>query len=121
VINNVVLIGGDRLGVAYPVLVVLTWAIGGSVAYYLHVHLTFRTTANWTGFVRFMAGVAVGIPLAIAVLLVLVSWARLPMWIAAPTATLLMLLYNYINARVAILWRKSRSENRSPKHDGRAR
>jgi len=105
VINNIVLIGGDRLGIAYPALVVLTWFIGGSIAFALHSHVTFRVAPSRVTYAQFMGGVAVGIPLSLALLALLVSWLKLPMWIAAPVATLAMFLFNYLNARTALLWR----------------
>lgn len=112
VINNVVLIGGDRLGIAYPALVMLTWVIGGSIAFALHSHVTFRVAPNRVSYVQFMGGVAVGIPLSLALLALCVSWLRLPMWIAAPLATLGMFLFNYLNARTALLWRWGRRRRR---------
>ena len=108
-VNNVLLVAGDRLGIAYPALILLTWAIGGGLGYGLHVHFTFRAGATWKSFAQFMGGVAVGIPLTFALLALLVSWWKFPMSIAAPTTTVAMYAFNYANARVAILWRWQRS------------
>ena len=116
-LNNVVLIGGDRLGISYPVLVLLTWVIGGSVAFALHSHITFRSAPSWASFLQFMGGVAIGIPLSLLFLALCVTWLKLPMWIAAPLATVAMFLYNYLNARTAILWRwgkSAKNDSRTP-------
>jgi len=115
VTNNVVLIGGDRLGIAYPALVLLTWVIGGSIAFALHSHVTFRVAPSRVSYVQFMGGVAFGIPLSLALLALFVSWLKLPMWIAAPLATLAMFLFNYLNARTALLWRWRRRRRNLPK------
>jgi hypothetical protein len=84
------------------------------------VHFTFRASANWASYTQFMTGIAFGFPLTVGLLMVLISWRRLPMWIAAPATTILMFLYNYINARAAILWRRLRQGHRSVKPDGQA-
>ena len=103
--NNSVLIGGDRLGLSYPALVALTWALGGSIAYGLHARITFRVGQSLAGYAHFMAGVALGIPLVWVMLVVLGHWLKWPMVVAAPVLTLVMFAYNYINARAAIVWR----------------
>ena len=106
VVNNVVLIGGDRLGLGYGPLMAASWAISGSLGYVLHSRYTFRAAHGWGAYARFMGAVALGVPLALAMLAGLKSGLGLKMWIAAPVATLGMLLYNYLGARVTILWRR---------------
>jgi putative flippase GtrA len=105
VLNNVVLIGGDRLGIAYPVLVAMAWALGGTLAYGLHARWTFRQGLGRSAYARFMAGAAVGVPLAMAAVWLFFQALRWPMAVAAPAATLVMFAYNYLSARLAILWR----------------
>jgi len=105
-VNNIVLIGGDRLGLHYTPLIVATWAIGGTLGYLLHSHFTFRAAHGWAAYVRFMGGVALGTPIAWMMMAGLKSGMGLPMWIAAPAVTLGMVLYNYLSARAAILWRR---------------
>ena len=104
-INNIILIGGDRLGIAYPMLVVITWLTGGSAAFVMHCRITFRAVPSWGSYAQFMLGVAFGIPLSLAMFFILLTWLKLPMWGAAPLATLGMFIYNYCSARIAILWR----------------
>src|ERR1700683_3155719 len=65
-LNNVVLIGGDWLGIAYPVLVLVAWALGGTLAYGLHARWTFRQRLGGAAYARFMAGAALGVPLSMA-------------------------------------------------------
>lgn len=108
VVNNLLLIGGDRAGLGYAALMALTWLVGGSLGYVLHARHTFRQRHGWAAYTRFMGGVALGVPLAWALLWLLHSVLALPMWLAAPLATVAMLAYNYAAARLAILWRRWR-------------
>ncbi|WP_197410872.1 GtrA family protein [Novosphingobium sp. FSW06-99] len=105
VINNVVLIGGNRLGYSYVWLTVLSSFISGSIAYGLHAHYSFRRRKTWRAYGQFLCGTSVGIPLAVVTLAVLVTLLGLPMWIASPTSTVMMMLYNYGFARLAIVGR----------------
>ena len=102
-LSNAILIGGDRAGLHYLALVLLSWAVTGTFAYALHVRFTFRQTARGGSYLRFMLGAAIGIPVAAAFLALLVSGLYLLMWLAAPVATVLMFVYNYLNARFAIV------------------
>jgi putative flippase GtrA len=105
VVSNAVLIAGDLLGLNYaPVLVLSSW-LGATVGYVLHTRFTFRAKHSWSSYFQLMGGVALAFPLALALMALLVSILRLPMWIAAPVATVGMLIYNYLNARFAILRR----------------
>jgi putative flippase GtrA len=104
-LNNVILIGGDRLGYGYGLLTCLTFLITGTVAYRLHCWFTFRRVGRWDGYLQYMAGIALGVPVTLLLLALLCSLLGLPMWIAAPVLTVLMLAYNYANARLAIVAR----------------
>ncbi len=105
VTNNVILIVGDWAGLGYGALMTVTWMVGGTLGYWLHSSYTFRRDRGFAAYARFMGGVALGVPLALALLAGLKSGLGLPMWIAAPTATVAMLIYNYLSARLAIVWR----------------
>ena len=105
ILNNIILIGGDALGFGYGLLTFLTFLITGTVAYRLHCWFTFRKARRWDGYLQFMAGIALGVPVTLLLLALLCSLLGLPMWIAAPVLTVLMLLYNYANARLAIVTR----------------
>ena len=104
-VNNVVLIGADRAGFGYAGVLAWSWAITGSLGYFLHVRFTFRAAPALGGYLRFMFGLALGIPLAFAAIWVFKSGLGWPMWAAAPAATVAMVVYNYLAARLAILRR----------------
>jgi len=77
----------------------------GTAGYGAHVHFTFRQTPGWRSYARFMAGVALGIPAAYMTLALLCDGLHLPMIVAAPIATMVLLVYNYLSARLAIMRR----------------
>lgn len=104
-VNNGVLIGADRAGFGYAGVLAWSWAITGSLGYLLHVRFTFRAAHSLGGYARFMFGVALGIPLAFAAIWAFKSGLGWPMWAAAPAATVVMVVYNYLAARLAILRR----------------
>ena len=111
VMNNLVLIAGDHVGLGYPALIALSWLLGGTTGYLLHTRYTFAArdgvaTRGMAVYLRFMAGVAVGVPAAAAFLWLFGKGLGWPMWITAPAATLVMMVYNYLSARLAVRWRR---------------
>ena len=62
-LNNVILIGGDRLGVGYAALTGLAFLVTGTLAYFVHSRFTFRRTGLWGSYAMFMTGIALGLPL----------------------------------------------------------
>ena len=106
VANNVLLIAGDRLGYGYVVLMAATWAGVGTLGYLLHARFTFVVARGPGSYARFMAGIAAGVPVSWLLLSLCGKVLHLPMWVNAPLNTVLMVAYNYANARVAMLWRR---------------
>jgi putative flippase GtrA len=105
VANNALLVAGARAGLGILALTLLSFAVIGTAGYAAHVYFTFREAPGWRSYARFMAGIALGIPAAYAVLAFLCDVLHLPMLIAAPIATLVLLVYNYLSARLAITCR----------------
>lgn len=101
--NNIILIVGDRLGFGYIELTIATFVLTNSSAYFLHSWFTFRRRSGLANYWRFMVGGGLGVPVAIIILAILCSVWELPMMIAAPVQTVLMVIYNYLNARFAIM------------------
>ncbi len=104
-VNNLVLIAADRAGFGYVGVLGWSWAVTGTLGYALHLRFTFRAPPAWAGYARFMGGVALGIPLAFAAIWLFKSGLHWPMWAAAPAATVVMVGYNFLAARLAILRR----------------
>lgn len=108
-INNVILIAGARLGWPDTLGVIATWLVGSSVGYAWHGLVTYGHGLHWRSYGQFMAGAALGVPVAWLVIMVLRKGLGWPMEWTAPTATVLMLIYNYCNARAAIHWRRRKA------------
>ncbi len=101
-INNVILIGGERLGVHYLPATLFCYVFVGGFAFVCHAKLTFRTMPSWRGYLRFQAAQATGAVLTLAMLFALRGLLDLPMWVAAPAATLAMFVYNFVSTRWAV-------------------
>lgn len=106
--SNLILIAGASAGLSYLELSLLSFVVVGTLGYGLHVRLTFRQQPGWSSYLRFMSGLSAGIPLSFAILYILCGLLTLPMWIAAPCATIILVLYNFVSAKAAILRRSPR-------------
>lgn len=106
-VNNVVLILGDRLGWPDLAGVLAGWFAGGTTGYLWHHRISFAVAHSWAGYARFLAGSALGIPLAWLAVVGFHQWLAWPMWLAAPAATVALFAYNYASARVALLWKRA--------------
>ena len=103
--NNALLVAGARAALGILELTVLSFLVIGTVGYVAHVHFTFRQAPGWRSYARFMAGLALGVPAAYAILALLCDVLHIPMLAAAPIATIVLLFYNYMSARLAIMCR----------------
>lgn len=108
-INNVILIAGARLGLADTIGVILTWLVGGSVGYAWHALVTYRQALRLRAYGEFMTGVAIGTPVAWVLVIAMRQGLGWSMELTAPVMTVLMVVYNYLNARLAIHWRRRAS------------
>lgn len=102
-VNNVVLIAGDWFSLLLTANVLAAWLAGSLTGYFWHSAITYRSPRSLAGLLRFLTGTLLGIPLAWLVLFVLRDLLGLPMWLASPVMTLVLFLYNYLNARLAIV------------------
>ena len=108
-VSNIIMIGGDWIGIRYAILVAIAWFVTGTLAYFLHVNVTFRTIGRFPKYLQFLAGAAVGIPYSLFLFFIFEYFLNFPMLISSPIVTLIMFIYNYVNARIAIL-RNSKKE-----------
>lgn len=104
-INNVILIAGDYLGYGYVFLLFLCYAASGSVGYVYHCKITFDDPMTLRGYINFIVGISLGLPVSLAILAILADWMALSMWFAAPTMTVIMFAYHYLIARFTIAGR----------------
>jgi putative flippase GtrA len=108
-LHNLILIVGDWLGYGYLPLVLFGYLVSVTVGYFYHCRITFDEPISWRGYTLFSAGIWLGMPLSFVILLVLGKLLGLPMWVAAPAMTCIMLGYNYSIARLSLNLRANKA------------
>ncbi|MBU6528952.1 GtrA family protein [Methylocystis sp. MJC1] len=114
--HNVLLIGGDYLGLHYAQMNLASFSFVTPIGYLLHSAFTFQTPKSIRAFLRYASAIAAGVPLSIGIMAFLCDGLRLPVAIATPIATLVLFLWNYCLAHWAILgrfWRRETWSNLS--------
>ena len=101
-LHNLVMIVGDRMGVVYPVLILVSYVLVVIAGYGLHALVTFRESLGIGAFARYAAGMAGGVPMTFLLLFVLHQALGLPMIYASPIGTAVMLGVNFLISRWAI-------------------
>lgn len=100
-IHNAVMIATDFLGANLWQAVLLSFCVVVIVGFLLHSRYTFRTERSWRGLGRYTMAMSLNIPLA---LLATGFWheiLQLPMILAAPLATVIMMIFNFFASRWA--------------------
>lgn len=105
VANNAIMILGDFAGLHYALMLVLSFMIVVPLGYLLQSAFTFRVPASLNSFLRFTSVVVLGFPLALLTMAVLCSGFGLRAAIAAPGATVALVIWNYASAYWAIAGR----------------
>lgn len=103
--HNLIMIGGDFAGLHYLPATLLSFAVVTPLGYGLHCRFTFRKPQTVDGFFRFMAGIAIGYPISLGLMVLFCSGLGLPVLVAAPLATLALFVFNYLWAHWAIVRR----------------
>lgn len=102
-LHNAILILGDFAGAHYVVSSIVSFAVVVVAGYLLHRRFTFRMSVQNPSFGRYVLGMAANFPLSLAALFVLVDMVGMPVWIAAPLSTCLLILWNYAATRWALV------------------
>ena len=105
VANNGVIILGDLVGAHYVAMTVLSFVLVTPLGYVLHTSFTFRERRSWRGFLLFSSGVATGFPIFLLSMAILCSGLGLPVVLAAPITTAVVIFWNFGSAHWAILGR----------------
>ena len=107
-LHNAVMIGGDRLGLHYAASTFGSFAIVVIFGYWLHSGWTFLDADRGrTTFVRYALMASANLPLSIAGMFAFVDVARLPVHLAAPLVTVLLVLFNFAGGRWALRRRRA--------------
>lgn len=102
-LHNMIMIGGDFAGLHYAASNVISYCVVVVAGYLLHRAFTFRATAHNSSFPRYAVAMMANLPLSIAVMFVLVDLLEIPVWMAAPIATVLLFVWNFTASRWAIV------------------
>jgi putative flippase GtrA len=99
---NIIIISGDFLGIHYGISLVLAFVLSTSFAYFAHADVTFRAAKSLAGFVRYLTTNLFGLGLTAVLLASLHDGLSVPILIASPVTTVMMIVYNFLSARWAI-------------------
>ena len=102
-LHNIVMIVSDYAGATLWLAVCLSYAVVVVAGYILHSHFTFENKARLSGFGRYAAAMSLNIPLAYITTWLWHDVAGFAMWVAAPLATAMMMVFNYYTCRWAIM------------------
>ena len=102
VLNNVVIIGGDFLGVTYVMATIVAFIIVTPLAYAMHCAFTFTQRGSLGGLSRFAAGSVTAFPMFLLLMAIMVSGLGVRVAIAAPVGTLILYVWNYSLAQWTI-------------------
>ncbi|HVN00079.1 MAG TPA: GtrA family protein [Caulobacteraceae bacterium] len=104
-VHNAIMIAGAAVGAHYALSSAVSYATVVVIGFLLHSYFTFTVTAAWGSFARYAAGMLLNYPFWVALMFLFCDVARLPMTIAAPAGTVVMLVWNFAVSRWAILRR----------------
>ncbi|MBV1831304.1 GtrA family protein [Komagataeibacter sp. AV436] len=101
--HNIIMILLDFLGVPLLLAIVVSFGIVGGVGYAGHSSFVFRQPMSFPGFGRYILSMTMGVGVAIPIIYCWKVGLALPMWIAAPAASLCTTIINYLLVRWAIM------------------
>ncbi len=101
-VHNLIVIGGNRAGLPMPVSVTISFVTVATLGFVLHCRFTFGAPGHVGSFLRYVVGMASNLPLTILLLWGLTGLVRLPMEVAAPAGTAILVAFNFFVSRWAI-------------------
>jgi putative flippase GtrA len=104
VLNNLLLIGLDAIGVHYVLTVITSAILLIPLSYWLHVRFTYRLEGGQHSFWRYAGVQIVNTPVALLLFFLIHDLGGVPMALAAPLITVLMFLYNFGGSFWAIVF-----------------
>lgn len=110
ILHNVIMIGGDFAGWHYFASSLVSLVVVTAFGYLLHTRWTFPGAERGrSSFVRYAVTVSANYPLSLAGLYVLVDLLGLPVPVAAPAVTALLLVFNFTANRWALRVKRGRA------------
>jgi putative flippase GtrA len=109
-LHNVIMIAGDFVGWHYAASSVVSLVVVTAFGYLLHSRWTFADAQlGWASFTRYAVAVSANFPLSLAGLFVFVDLLGIPVLVAAPVTTVILLAFNYVANRWALSVRRGGS------------
>lgn len=107
-LHNAIMIGGDWAGLHYVASSFVSFAVVVAVGYWLHSGWTFPGAARGrTPFARYALTMAGNLPLSLAGMFVFVDLGGVPVSLASPLVTVLLMAFNFIAGRWALRARRA--------------
>jgi putative flippase GtrA len=107
VLHNVIMLSLDRLGLHYALSGAVSFALVVVTGYALHAKVTFGEMRSLRSFLRYAAAMAMNYPATVALLFLMSDLGGLPILVTVPTATVIMLVWNFLASRWSISQSKS--------------
>ena len=101
--HNAIVLSADHWHVHYIVSCVLSYVIVIVLGFLLHTRFTFAQVPTLAAFARYALSMAANYPVTLGLLFLMCDFAGWPVAIATPTATVLMLVWNFLASRWAIM------------------
>ena len=103
VTHNAILLAGDLWHMHYALSCAISFVVVVVLGFMLHVRYTFQQPPTAASFWRYCASMAANYPITLALLFIMCDIAGWPVPIAAPAATILLVLWNFLASRWAIV------------------
>jgi putative flippase GtrA len=101
-VHNAVMIAGDLAGLHYVHSSAISFILVVAWGYAWHARFTFRAPASAASLMRYALAMAGNYPLSIALMFVLCDLMGVAVVVAAPLATVILVLWNFAVSRWAI-------------------
>lgn len=101
-VHNAIVIGAGLAHIHYAVACAISYAVVVVLGFALHVRFTFEVAPTQPAFLRYAAGMAANYPITLALLFLMCDVGHWPVAIAAPLATVLLFVWNFLASRWAI-------------------
>lgn len=101
--HNAIVIGAGWWQIHYAPACVISFLVVVVLGFVLHVRFTFEQPATAAAFWRYSVGMAANYPLTLVLLFLMCDLAAWPVAVAAPSATVLLFVWNFVTGRWAIV------------------
>lgn len=103
VAHNAIVLAADRWHVHYVLSCLLSYVVVVVLGFLLHTRFTFAQVPTSAAFARYALSMAANYPFTLGLLFLMCDIAGWPVAIATPAATVLMMVWNFLASRWAIV------------------